>query len=144
MFPELASSLASLAFNGMAVERNWRPKALCRPGSGVDRDVFFPAMGHTAKDQEYAKGLCRQCPVVASCLAYALSMPFNPPGIWGGTTAKQRGDLRARTRAHQVCQECGGQIRDGSTEAVYCAEHRNRPLARRGSLPGVIYARPGR
>jgi len=50
---------------------------------------------------------CFRCPVREECLAYALETeaPDGELGIWGGTTAYQRRQLKAeRTRVH--CPAC--------------------------------------
>ena len=46
----------------------------------VDPEVFF---AEAPADVEYAKALCRDCPVRAACLAGALERR-EPWGVWGG------------------------------------------------------------
>lgn len=75
----------------------WRNRAACaRPG--VDPDLFFPGPGEHGKAAR-AKRVCGRCPVQAPCLAEGLAMPgWLDEGIRAGTTAKQRGALRAARR----------------------------------------------
>ncbi len=67
----------------------WVSKALCR---SADPDELFVR----GAAQRKATGICRNCPVIADCLADALDnhMEF---GVWGGTTERQR---RALLRQH--------------------------------------------
>jgi WhiB family redox-sensing transcriptional regulator len=60
----------------------WLSKARCR---STDPDEFFVR----GAAQRKAAVICRHCPVVAECLAYALGnqMEF---GVWGGLTERQR------------------------------------------------------
>jgi WhiB family redox-sensing transcriptional regulator len=70
---------------------DWRDKALCRE---VDPDLFFP-LGDgplTRRQIAEAKAVCAGCPVIAECLAFALTQL--PEGIAGGTTPVERVALR--------------------------------------------------
>jgi WhiB family redox-sensing transcriptional regulator len=40
-----------------------------------------------------AKAVCRQCPVIADCLAHGIA--HDEPGIWGGLSRQQRHQLRS-------------------------------------------------
>lgn len=57
---------------------------------GSDAD-FFPTPTGSPRG---ALRLCRSCPFVKPCLAYALTHRVD--GVWGGTTAEQRDDIRTR------------------------------------------------
>ena len=61
---------------------DWVSKARCR---STDPDKLFVR----GAAQRRATGICRECPVVAECLADALDnqMEF---GVWGGMTERQR------------------------------------------------------
>jgi hypothetical protein len=61
------------------------------PCAGADPELFFP---HPADGPEYAKGLCRPCPVLRACLAYALT--HDVQGVWGATDSAERAALRRR------------------------------------------------
>lgn len=73
--------------------RDWRQLAACaRPG--VDPELFFPGASEIGKTRQ-AKQICAGCAVKAPCLADALARPANSDhGIYGGTTPKQRGQIR--------------------------------------------------
>jgi WhiB family redox-sensing transcriptional regulator len=58
-----------------------------------DPEVFF---AEQPADVEYAKALCRECPVQDSCLAEALER-HEPWGVWGGQLLVQ-GEVVARKR----------------------------------------------
>jgi WhiB family redox-sensing transcriptional regulator len=68
-----------------ALTQSVDPRALVGPGTQVpclsyDPDVFF---AESPADVEYAKALCRGCPVRADCLTGAL-IRQEPWGVWGG------------------------------------------------------------
>jgi WhiB family redox-sensing transcriptional regulator len=70
---------------------DWRDRARC---CEVDPDLFFP-LGDGSLGQRQiaeAKAVCAGCPVIAECLAFALTQL--PEGIAGGTTAAERVALR--------------------------------------------------
>jgi len=74
-------------------EEHWSDHAICR---GADPDLFFP-IGYSApilqEQERAAKAICANCPVIADCLTWALSVG-EPDGIWGGTTPEERRLLR--------------------------------------------------
>ena len=77
-----------------------------RACAGVDTEVFFPR-SRTSAGVEYAKAHCRCCPIVATCLAYALTHEVD--GIWGDTTEAERASLQAQsvtTAAEIASQAC--------------------------------------
>jgi WhiB family redox-sensing transcriptional regulator len=65
----------------------WHQEAACA-GAGVK--AFFSG---THVDIQRARGVCRECPVQAPCLQYALGDP-DLEGVWAGTTAKERRVMR--------------------------------------------------
>jgi len=64
-------------------------KALC---FGEDPEMFMPEGKDHVKITREAKAVCSKCPIVETCLGYA--MRNNEWGIWGGTTMKERNILR--------------------------------------------------
>lgn len=50
------------------------------PCRAFDAELFF---AESPEDVEYAKSLCRSCPVRAACLAGAVARG-EPWGVWGG------------------------------------------------------------
>ncbi len=73
----------------------WRDQARCR---GVDPQIFHPSEeDEVAADA--AKAICARCPVVDSCLEFAISAR-EKDGVWGGLTARERRRLiRQRRRS---------------------------------------------
>ena len=69
----------------------WMAQAACR---GMGTDLFFPAPGD---DVEPARAICARCDVCQECLDYILAAESGAPGVWGGTTGKDRRKLK-RTR----------------------------------------------
>jgi WhiB family redox-sensing transcriptional regulator len=58
----------------------------------VGGDVFFPDVGQWTKVRA-AKAICARCDIAATCRQDALDDP-SLEGIWGGTTAREREQLR--------------------------------------------------
>ena len=79
---------------------DWREKASCR---GADPDLFFPIgnSGPALLQIDEAKAVCRHCPVMEECLAWALTAdPVE--GIWGGTTEGERRAVGRRLAASRI------------------------------------------
>lgn len=68
---------------------DWMLDGLCNQ---VDPEAFFPEMGATP---EPGKKVCRKCPVIDTCLEYALAHK-ELHGTWGGLTERQRREIRLR------------------------------------------------
>lgn len=64
----------------------WMDAALCRQ---VDPNLFTP---QNYIESQQAREICNSCPVKIPCLEYALEN--NEEGIWGGTTHRQRREMR--------------------------------------------------
>jgi WhiB family transcriptional regulator, redox-sensing transcriptional regulator len=77
-------------------ELEWTRRAACGslPARTADR-IFFPERGGSSKR---ARVICARCPVRADCLAYALEKG-EAFGFWGGTSERERRQLRKRQRA---------------------------------------------
>jgi hypothetical protein len=67
----------------------WDREANCR---GVDQRPFFPERGEPLGP---ARAICTACPVARECLACALGSDM--PGVWAGTTLRDRRKMRAGT-----------------------------------------------
>jgi WhiB family redox-sensing transcriptional regulator len=69
---------------------DWREAARCRT---VDADLFFHPDGERADARSNrlrrAKQVCRQCPVIGQCAAFALASREGF-GIWGGMSEEER------------------------------------------------------
>jgi WhiB family redox-sensing transcriptional regulator len=82
---------------------DWRHHAACQD---EDPELFFP-IGNTGPalvQIEEAKAVCRRCPVLDSCLQWALDSGQDA-GVWGGLSEDERRDLKrrntlVRARAH--------------------------------------------
>ena len=58
-------------------------------------DAWFPPKEQPSQEtREAARAMCEGCPVIADCLAYALTSPVMEHGIWGGMTEYDRRMLR--------------------------------------------------
>lgn len=82
---------------------DWRHRAACRD---EDPNAFFP-IGNTGPALlliEEAKAVCRRCPVVDSCLSWAIENN-EEAGVWGATSEDERRAMKrraARERSKQV------------------------------------------
>lgn len=67
---------------------NWRDDAACLQ---ANRDLFFPvgSGGAVSVQVRQAKAVCRQCPVQARCLEWALATDV-AYGVWGGLDESER------------------------------------------------------
>ena len=81
---------------------DWRHRAICRD---EDPELFFPVgtSGPALLQIAEAKSVCRRCPVVSECLAWALESGQDA-GVWGGMSederrAYKRRAVRVRVRA---------------------------------------------
>lgn len=74
---------------------DWRQSALCRE---QDPELFFPigTTGPAAVQVDEAKAVCRRCPVLDSCLTWALETAQDA-GVWGGTSEDDRRMLKRRS-----------------------------------------------
>ncbi len=85
---------ASSPADAVRIPGQWAEQALC---AQADPDTWFPEQGrHTLTAK--AKRICAACPVRAECLDYALTGADTwrgiTTGIWGGTTPRERTQLR--------------------------------------------------
>lgn len=83
---------------GDPMSQDWRGIAACRPGTGVDPELFFPVSGHNLLQTARAKAICGRCPVIEACGWHAIDRGEDW-GIWGGVTPEQR---RRIAEAHRV------------------------------------------
>ncbi|WP_055494196.1 WhiB family transcriptional regulator [Streptomyces sp. TP-A0356] len=75
---------------------DWLRYAAC---VGEDPELFFPVgtTGPAVVEAAAAKRVCRRCPVIDECLAWALSSG-QTAGVWGGTDERERAELLRATR----------------------------------------------
>lgn len=95
----------STTWNWLTALPAWQANAACK-GAG---SVWFD--GDAASVTE-AKSICAQCPVLAECLDYALSLPAGQAehGIWGGCGENDRRAFR-RVRSDRTHE--GARLVDG-------------------------------
>lgn len=67
----------------------WQDRAECRQYSP---NVCHPRKGGSSRP---GKWVCDRCDVTGQCLAWALSLPKQPSGVWGNTTEVERRQMRA-------------------------------------------------
>ena len=73
---------------------DWRHDAACRD---EDPELFFPIgnTGPALMQIEEAKAVCRRCPVIDTCLSWALESGQDA-GVWGGLSEDERRALKRR------------------------------------------------
>lgn len=73
---------------------DWRHHAACRD---EDPELFFPigTNGPALQQIEDAKAVCERCPVIDTCLRWALEHGMDS-GVWGGLSEEERRALRRR------------------------------------------------
>lgn len=78
---------------------DWRLRAACKD---TDPDLFFPigTTGQAIDQIEAAKGVCRACDALESCLEFALATN-QESGVWGGTSEEERRKVRKAWLARQ-------------------------------------------
>ncbi len=76
---------------------DWRFEAACL---SKDPEIFFPIgdSGPALDQIEQAKAVCRTCPVIESCLTWALDTGQDA-GVWGGLSEQERVTMRRRRTA---------------------------------------------
>lgn len=71
---------------------DWRQQAACLD---EDPEMFFPvgSTGAALEQLERAKHICRGCPVIDTCLEWAIETNQDA-GVWGGLGEDERRSLR--------------------------------------------------
>jgi WhiB family redox-sensing transcriptional regulator len=85
---------APLSGEGETHLMDWRHRAACLD---EDPELFFP-IGNTGPallQIEEAKGVCRRCDVLDTCLRWALESGQDA-GVWGGLSEDERRALKRR------------------------------------------------
>lgn len=103
---------------------DWMARGLCAEEASADQSVaelFFPEPGGK-NDAAEAKLLCSLCAVQVDCLRFALDTAVE--GIWGGTTARERQDIRSRN-GMPLPSGWSARLIDHGTEAG-AVQHRRR------------------
>jgi len=76
--------------------QEWRKQASCRELE--KRDFYAHEQGERSPIPEFVINACASCPVKAPCLQYALT--YEDYGYWGGTTARERREMRLKAKVH--------------------------------------------
>jgi WhiB family redox-sensing transcriptional regulator len=114
----------TLDLTDILAKHRWRTEAACR---GIDPAVFFPTSADAA-GMKYALSICAACPVKAECLEANL---WEPDGVWGGTSAKERTRIRVeRDDKVRPCLRCGTPFMPENPSTRMCGEE-CRTAARR-------------
>ena len=71
----------------------WRDKANCKK---MDINLFFPERGVPYSVIKSTKQICLNCPVMLECLEMILNTENDNFGIFGGTTPKERRQIRSQ------------------------------------------------
>lgn len=85
----------TVALSRVPMPGPWARRGRCR---NVASNMFFPTVG---EDIDQARAICAQCPVQSECLEYALPVP-GLRGVWGGTSERERRQLREAATASQL------------------------------------------
>ena len=75
---------------------DWRHRAACRPGSGIDPELFFPIPTDKPGIMA-AKAVCARCPVTDQCFQCSMD-ERHEAGVWGGLSEEERRLLRLQNR----------------------------------------------
>ncbi len=67
------------------------------PCQETDPDAFYCEQGDWSTLRK-ARELCKDCPVRAECAEYAIAA-YEPYGVWGGTTPRERMKIRGLKKA---------------------------------------------
>ncbi|MFF9870165.1 WhiB family transcriptional regulator [Streptomyces sp. NPDC013953] len=78
----------------LPVNTNWRERSACRE---EDPELFFPigSTGLAFLQIEEARAVCRRCPVMETCLQWALEIGEDS-GVWGGLSEEERRAMKRR------------------------------------------------
>src|SRR5215212_112444 len=105
---------------------DWRHRAACLD---EDPELFFP-IGNTGPallQIEEAKAVCRRCPVMDTCLKWALESGQDA-GVWGGLSEDERRALKRRNaRARRAVCRTGSTCTHRAPDAPAPPQRRGRP-----------------
>jgi WhiB family transcriptional regulator, redox-sensing transcriptional regulator len=105
------------ATTGAAMSTNWQTRGACRTQFLPDPDLFHPVgAGPAARRQaEQAKKYCQRCPVLQTCLQWALDTRQDE-GVLGGTTEEERRVLHRRRRRYGYRRNAAAHILNNRLE----------------------------
>ena len=88
------------ALQAEGIDMAWQDFANCR---GADPDLFFPERGASTRT---AKGICRECSVLAECLEFAI-VSSEKFGIWGALSERERRRIRKERKIAAQARKAG-------------------------------------
>jgi WhiB family redox-sensing transcriptional regulator len=91
----------------------WRAHAACR---NFNPDVFFPGI---TESRELAMSICAECPVKEICLEENID---ERAGIYGGTSGRQRIEIRKNRYSKAPCSQCGKSFVKTVRNQLLCSE----------------------
>lgn len=91
IYAKRIAGLTELLLPPGAVTHGWEDQAACQ---GMETEWFYPDRGESHHEQ---RTVCELCPVRRECLTVAVERR-EKFGVWGGTSERQRRDLRAYLR----------------------------------------------
>jgi WhiB family redox-sensing transcriptional regulator len=103
---------------------SWKAQAKCAEIGPADW-LFFVRASNLAGP---AKAVCRECPVIAECLAEALDISLRESpvaGVWGATSEADRAQILRRMSRR--CPDCGVNVPGARPKR--CEVHRAEALA---------------
>lgn len=80
---------------------DWMARGKCRE---IPPSIFFPSDGLGV---QAAQKICEGCPVVESCLEYALANRIDH-GVWGGCSERERRRILRRRRVPVAASSAAG------------------------------------
>jgi WhiB family redox-sensing transcriptional regulator len=94
-----AQNPATHASSLISFPGEWANQGNCAGSPFPDLWYANDLSGEERSDVNLAKRICRECPVKAACLEYALAIPDSQDwGIWGATTEHERAKFRRKQR----------------------------------------------
>jgi WhiB family redox-sensing transcriptional regulator len=94
MSSELGEPDPRTALDSLLHPPAWHSRAACR---GMGADVFFPEKGAVGlRKMASAREVCASCPVRPECLSFALDTDGITPGVWAGTSERERRRMHSR------------------------------------------------
>lgn len=119
--------LPNIDLSALAAQE-WRQRAACRLLPDDQTFIFWPGRGDSTT-LEAARTVCLSCPVAQDCLDWALTNGEH--GVWGGTSDKQRKEMRNGRRPAvaprpptfeaRTCAQCGTQLRPAANQSKFCS-----------------------
>src|SRR5262245_16276722 len=83
-------------------------------------DDWFPSGREASAAVKRARAVCQRCAVQRECVAYALDNEL-VDGVWGGTTPRDRRQLRARGILGRHILEYGMHANEGRRSEAHAA-----------------------